>query len=83
MDGMVRAYITRMREKGCVINTSIVKAAARGILLSQEKSRLAEFGGPATLTTAWAKSLLKRMNYTQRRGTTMAKVSVEEFNQAK
>ena len=72
-----------MREKGGVVNTSIVKAAARGMLMSQERLRLAEFGGPATLTTAWAKSLLKRMNYTQRRGTTKAKVSVPEFNQAK
>ena len=39
-----------------------------------------EFGGPATLTTAWAKSLLKRMNFTKRRGTTKAKLSVDEFN---
>uniref|UniRef100_A0A1X7SG32 DDE-1 domain-containing protein n=1 Tax=Amphimedon queenslandica TaxID=400682 RepID=A0A1X7SG32_AMPQE len=72
-----------MREKGGVVNTSIVKAAAWGILMSQERLRLAEFGGPATLTTAWAKLLLKRMNYTQRRGTTKAKVSVPKFNQAK
>uniref|UniRef100_A0A1X7V717 DUF4817 domain-containing protein n=1 Tax=Amphimedon queenslandica TaxID=400682 RepID=A0A1X7V717_AMPQE len=85
MDSMGRSYahVTRMREKGGVVNTSIVKAAARGILMSQERLRLAEFGGPATLTTAWAKLLLKRMNYTQRRGTTKAKVSVPKFNQAK
>ena len=45
MDSMVRSYITRMREKVGVVNTSIVKAAARGVLMSQERSRLAEFGG--------------------------------------
>lgn len=83
MDAMVMCYIRRMREKGCVINTAIVKAGARGILMSQDRTRLAEFGGPATLTTAWAKSLLKRMNFTQRRGTTKAKVSVADFSRRK
>ena len=34
----------------------------------QDRTCLHEFGGPATLTSAWA--LLKRMNFTQRRGTT-------------
>ena len=69
MDTTVVCYIRRMREKGCVINTAIVKAAARGILMSQNRTRLAEFGGLATLTTAWAKS--------------KAKVSVEEFSRIK
>ena len=58
LDDMVRCYISRMRERGGIVNTKIVKAGARGILMSQEKPRLAEFGGPAMLTTAWAKSLL-------------------------
>ena len=84
LDDMVRCYISRMRERGGIVNTKIVmKAGARGILMSQEKSRLAEFGGPATLKTVWAKSLLKRTKFTQRWGTTKAKVSVEEFNQLK
>ena len=59
MDAMVRCYINRMREKGGIINTSIVKAAARGILLSQERSRLAEFGGPATLNNSMGKIFIK------------------------
>lgn len=73
----------RIREKGSVVNTAIVKAGACVIVLSQDRLRLAEFGGPATLITAWAKSLLKRMNFTQRRGTTKAKVSIEEFQKSK
>lgn len=64
MDAMVRCYMTRMRERGGVINTSIVKAGACGILMSQERSMLADYGGPVTLTTGWAKSLLKRVNFT-------------------
>jgi hypothetical protein len=81
LDYMVRCYINRMREKGAIINTNIVKTSARGIFLSQERSRLAEFGGPATLTTAWAKSLLNRVRFSKRRGTTKAKLSVDKFNQ--
>ena len=83
MDDMVKNYICKLRDKGCIINTAIVKAAARGLLMSEDKTRLQEFGGPATLTTAWSKSLLKRMNFTQRRGTTKASVSVGEFEKIK
>ena len=54
-------------------------AEAKGILQSQDRTQLAEFGGPATLSIAWAKSLLKRMNFTKRRGTSKSKVPVEEF----
>ena len=32
----------------------------------QDKMSLAEFGGPATLTPAWSKSLLRHMDFTQR-----------------
>ena len=83
MDEMVQQYIHKLRQKGCCINKAIVISGARGILKSQDKTRLAEFGGPATLTPAWAKSLLKCMNFTQRWGTTKAKVLVEEFQRAK
>lgn len=83
MDIMVQEYIRRLRETGGVINTAIVRAAAEGILLSQDRTRLQQFGGPATLSSTWAKSLLKRMNFTQRRGTTKAKVSVKEFEKVK
>ena len=37
-----------------------------------DRSRLQQFGGPATLSVPWAQLLLKRMNYTRRRATTKA-----------
>lgn len=83
MDTMVQEYVQRLRENGSVINTAIVRAAAEGILLSQDRTRLQQFGGPATLSCTWAKSLLKRMNFVQRRGSTKAKVTPEEFERAK
>ena len=70
MDDVVQQYISKLRKCGSPINTAVVISGARGILKSMDRTRLAEFGGPATLTKAWAKSLLKRMYFTKRRGTT-------------
>jgi hypothetical protein len=83
LDDMVQCYVTLLREKGGIINTSIVIAGERGILKSRQLSRLAKFGGPATLSKAWATSLLRRMHFTKRRGTTKSSVSPEEFNKFK
>ena len=43
------------------------------------RSMLSKYGGPATLTKAWAQSLLQRMGFVKRRGTTKCKISVENF----
>ena len=37
---------------------------------SLDRTQLVEYGGDITLTTLWANSLLKRMNFTKRRATT-------------
>ena len=42
---------------------------------------LAEYGGPAQLTRGWANSILKRMNYTRRTGTTQAKITPKDFEE--
>jgi hypothetical protein len=65
------------------MNTSIVIPGARGILKSQDRTRLSEFGGPATLSRLWAKSLMKRMNLSRRCGTTKSSVEPEKFNELK
>ena len=41
--------------------------AAQGILLSCDRLKLAEFGGPITLNRFWAYSLLKRMSFVAKR----------------
>ena len=43
---------------------------ARGLGEVMDRTRLAKYGGPATLTVPWAKSLLKRMDFTKRKATT-------------
>ena len=62
------------------MTTAIVSAGARGILMKVSRSMLSEYGGPATLTKAWAQSLLQCMGFVKRRGTTTKfKISVENF----
>ena len=70
LDDAVQEYILKLREGGCPVNTEIVRAAAKGLIQAMDRTRLAECGGPATLSVAWAKSLLHRMNFTKRRGST-------------
>ena len=48
VDARVQAYLTRLREGGGVMSARIATAAARGLLLCYDKSRLAELGGPWT-----------------------------------
>jgi hypothetical protein len=83
LDLIVQQYVIRLREKSCTINTPIVISGARGILMSLDRTTLADFGGLASLSPAWAKSLLKRMNFSCRRGTTKSKVPIEDFHRLK
>ena len=83
MDVMVQEYVEKLRQNGGVISTDIVKSGARGILQSLDRTSLSEYGGHVTLSTAWAKSLLRRMNYSKRRGTTKAAMPVEQFQEIK
>ena len=55
LDGQVQAYL---RMLGGVVNTAIVIAAARGIILKVDRASLAEFWGHISLTKSWANSLL-------------------------
>ena len=83
LDEAVQQYIIKLREHGCPINTVIVLAIARGIVKSMERTRLAEYGGPTTLTTPWAKSLLKRMNFTKRRVSTKSTHPTDDLEEVK
>ena len=49
LDGKVHQYLTGVRNKGGVVSARISLAAARGILMSFNWSRLVEFGGDVEL----------------------------------
>ena len=48
-----------------------------------DRTRLAECGGPATLSAAWEKSLLHRMNFTKRRGSTKSRIAPNNLKEVK
>ena len=79
LDTQVKHYIQAVREGGGVINTAITMAAATAIVRKADRNQLAENSGPITVTSNWAKSLLYRMNFVKRRGSSTAKMSVANF----
>lgn len=62
LDAKVQLYLKNVRKGGGVESSRIAMAAARGVLFSYDKYRLAEFGGPVLLNRHWASFLLSRMN---------------------
>ena len=70
LDKVVQNYLEKLREFGGCVSSGIVVVAARGIVLTYDRSLLKEFGGHIELTKFWARSLIKRMKYVKRRATT-------------
>ena len=59
----LQLYLKKIRDLGGVVTASIAIAAATGILLSTDSSRLAEFGGYIELSRQWAYHFLGRMKF--------------------
>ena len=59
-----------MRDAGGIVSAAIAVAAARGILVSCDRSKLAEFGGHIDLGRHWTYGLLDRMKFVRRKATT-------------
>ncbi len=84
LDAKVQLYLRKVREGGGAVSGRIAIAAARGILRRCNQSMLADNGGPIHLTKYWAHSLLKRMNFVQRKATTsLSRMSTANFNERK
>ena len=83
LDERVKHYICAVRDCGGVISTAITIAAATAIVRSEDRNLLSENGGHITLTKNWAKSLLYRMNFVKRRGSSAAKIMVKNFDEVK
>ena len=83
MASQVQSYLRALREGGGAINTAIAKAAARGIVVSQNRTLLTEYGGGVELGKEWARSLLRRMGFVNRKASTKSKMTVEHFEKKK
>jgi len=80
IDNMVQAYIRRVCEQGGAVSSQIVIGAARAIMTTLNKAKLKDFGGHIELNRHWAVSLLRCMNFIQRKATTAkGKYSLENF----
>ena len=79
----VKCYINAVWEVGGVITTASIMAATTAIVQKSDRNLLAENRGPITITNNWAKSLLYRMNFVKRRGSSTAKLTVTNFEAAK
>ena len=83
MDSQVQAYIRNARDRGCPVTSSVVIAAARGVVKKTNRSLLEDNGGPLSINKSWAKSFLSRMGYVKRKGTTTFKVTPDNFEALK
>lgn len=70
LDSKVQTLLNEFRSKEGNINTStrIVKALAKGAVLSQDRTLLRENGGGIDITRDWVLSIMKRMHSVKRRG---------------
>ena len=72
-DAKVVDWVRNVQTLGGVINKRIVMAAAQGIMQKFTRNRLVQNGGHIMITQAWAKSFLKRLGFTKRKGTKAVK----------
>ena len=84
LDTKVQKCVTVLRDNGAVIKSQIVIAAAKGIIIGNDKILLAENDGSIDISKTWGKSHLKIMNYVKRRSSTACKNDkIENFDQLK
>ena len=80
LDEDVKHYLKAVREGGGVITTAITMASATATVRRGDRNLLSEYGGPILITANWAKSLLYRMGFVKRRGSTTMKITVNNFD---
>ena len=68
LDQKVQLYLKKVRDAGGIVSAAIAVAAARGILVSCDHSKLAEFGGHIDLGRHWAYGLLRSHEVCKEKG---------------
>ena len=74
----VQKYIKALRTAGTPVNVPVVLAAAEGIVTAKNRSILSKYCGHIELNRTWAVSILRRMGFVQRRGSTQTKASLSD-----
>ena len=65
------------------MNCDVAMAAAHGIVISKNRALLKECGAQLVIEKPWEKSLLTRMNFVKRKGSTAAKLPFADFERLK
>ena len=66
----VKDVVTRVRMAAGVISRKIVIAVRTGVTKANFSPKLIDFGGRIVLTKGWARSVLKSMAWSKRKGST-------------
>ena len=61
LDKQVKDYISYLRAQGCIINTHVVIAVGKGIVMGKGSNLLDCNDGSLVLTKDWARNILNRM----------------------
>ena len=72
-----------IREAGGIVTSSTVAAATTAMVRKDDAKLLTENGGPLSIIMNWAKSLLYRMPFIKRRGSTNKKILIHDFEAIK
>ena len=85
LDGKIQSYVKALRTAGTPTGSSVVMAAAEGLVKAYDRTILVEYGGQVAITKSWAMSLLGRMGYVKRKATTKSTpgMSDKEFEEVK
>ena len=78
-ESVVKKYILKLCKAGGTVNSSILIAAASGILTHRHPSILKTNGGHVELGRNWAKSFMKRLGLVKRKGTQAARKLPSNF----
>ena len=79
IEKQLRLYLQKIRENGGVVRASVVVAVGKGIMMSLNHTRLAEFGDHITLNRHWACHFLGRMKFVRRKATSKSRHAPEDF----
>ena len=75
IDAKVMEVARNLRLNGAVVNYNVLISIAKGIVSANDRTLLKENGGDIILSYKWCESIFKRMNWSNRKGTT-AKASI-------
>lgn len=83
LENKVIEYIRALRLSGGIVNTSIVVNIGKGVVIDRDKFLLRENGGTINITRDWARSLLRRLNFSKRKATKGVKTVAADFEKIK